>query len=34
MYVSDPKKGTGCEGQVDAAQGAAVCPVENTCVPA
>ena len=34
MYVIDPKKCTECEGHFETPQCAAVCPVENTCVPA
>jgi ferredoxin len=33
-FVINPKKCTECEGHFDAPQCAAVCPVENTCVPA
>jgi ferredoxin len=34
MYLIDPKKCTDCVGFFDAPQCAAVCPVENTCIPA
>jgi ferredoxin len=34
VYIINPKKCTECEGHFDTPQCAAVCPVENTCVPA
>lgn len=33
-YVIDPQKCTECEGVFETQQCAAVCPVDNTCVPA
>lgn len=33
-YIIDAAKCTECEGQADAPQCAAVCPVDGTCVPA
>ena len=32
-FVIDPMLCTECEGQYDEPQCAAVCPVDNTCVP-
>ena len=34
MYVIDPAKCTQCEGHYDTPQGASVCPMPDTCVPA
>lgn len=34
IYVIDPALCTECRGQFDGPQCAAVCPVDNTCVPA
>lgn len=33
-YVIDPGKCTECQDHFDSPQCAAVCPVDNTCVPA
>jgi len=33
-FIIDPAKCTECEGAFDSQQCAAVCPVDNTCVPA
>jgi ferredoxin len=34
MYVIEAAKCTECEGHFDKPQCVAVCPVENTCIPA
>jgi ferredoxin len=34
MYVIEASKCTECEGHFDKPQCVAVCPVENTCIPA